>query len=171
MAEYLIQDTTLNNLGDSIRDLNDTTSTMTPAQMISTVDDAVDEIESQTALIAQCLSALEGKVAGGDGGTVETCTVNVMAHDDNGTGIVYICYTSLSTDGTIQSVYQTFDNDLSVTLTGVVKNTIVTVQYGKLIYICATGTIDDKLLYKDSNALCHVVAADGVWIRNYFPMN
>ena len=79
MAEYLIEDTTLTSLGNSIRGLNDTTATLTPAQMKSTVDDAVSEVEEQTDLIAQCLSALEGKVGGSGGSAVETCTVTVSA--------------------------------------------------------------------------------------------
>lgn len=83
MTEYLIQGKTLTNLGDSIRSLNDTTDSMTPSEMKATIDEAVAEINTQTDLIAQCLSALEGKVGGSGGGSaIETCTVDLASAYD-----------------------------------------------------------------------------------------
>lgn len=100
MAEYLIEDTTLTNLGDSIRGLNDTTATMTPAQMKSTVDDAVSEVGTQADLIAQITTALEGKVAsaatGSSGGesAVESGTISVSLEET--APLAYDCSFDLS---------------------------------------------------------------------------
>lgn len=67
MAEYLIQEETLTNLGDKIRVLSGTEDTMTPSAMTTNVDEANSEINSQAELLAQAVAALEGKVAGGGG--------------------------------------------------------------------------------------------------------
>lgn len=118
-----IKESTLTSLADSIRGLNETTSKMTPAQMVDAVSDAVAEIDEQTELLADLLSALEGKAAGGGssgGGSIDTCTVvinctvgsfvDVMAtilNDDGSAG--YFAYGSnssshLSTPYTINNV-------------------------------------------------------------------
>lgn len=143
MADYLIQDGTLKGIGNSIRNLNETTSIMTPDQMINNIDDAVDEIESQTVLIAQCLSALEGKIAGGGssgsgGGAVETYSfsLNYGIYDPSimntiDTLILYHDYEN----GEIVAKTLAKD-DLINTTTGitshtiqVVKNTYITVMH------------------------------------------
>lgn len=103
MAEYLIEDTTLTNLGNSIRSLNNTTTTMTPAQMKSTVDDAVSEVEEQTDLIAQCLSALESKLAGS--GSIElqektitpTTSSQIVEPDDEYDGLSKVTVNAMPT--------------------------------------------------------------------------
>lgn len=84
MAEYLIQDTTLTNLGNSIRTLDGTTATLSPAEMkanLDTFNTELGEIAStQDTLIADIITALEGKSAGGDSGngtTIETVTVTI----------------------------------------------------------------------------------------------
>ena len=68
MAEYLIQDTTLSGIADEIRILNDTTSTMSTAVMKSNLmefnSDMNASIAEQDNLIAQIISALDGKVTG-----------------------------------------------------------------------------------------------------------
>ena len=103
MAEYLIEDTTLTNLGDSIRGLNDTTATLTPAQMKNAVDNAVSEINEQTDLIAQCLSALENKTVGS--GSIElqektitpTTSSQIVEPDDGYDGLSKVTVNGIST--------------------------------------------------------------------------
>ena len=63
MAEYLIQDTTLTNLGNKIRVLSGSQDAMTPAAMASNVDEANTEVDTQTDLIAQILDVLISKGA------------------------------------------------------------------------------------------------------------
>ena len=63
----------------------------------TTIDAAVDNTEahasSQEALIAQIASALEGKVGGGGGSSIGTCTVNITSED--GHPLPNICYTTV----------------------------------------------------------------------------
>lgn len=65
MAEYLIQGESLTALADEIRELSGTTSTMGLDSMATRVGEANTEVGSQTDLIAQIASALEGKAVGG----------------------------------------------------------------------------------------------------------
>lgn len=65
MAEYLIQDTTLTNLGDKIRVLSGTEDAMTPAAMASNVDEANTEVDTQADLIAQIMEILNNKYLDG----------------------------------------------------------------------------------------------------------
>lgn len=67
MAEYLIQDTTLTNLGDKIRVLTGTEGTMTPAEMQTDLDtfntDMGTIVTEQDDLIAQLQTLASTKAA------------------------------------------------------------------------------------------------------------
>lgn len=63
MAEYIIQDTTLNSIADKIRILYGTEDTMTPAVMNNQLINANIEVNEQTNLIKRILEALGLNVA------------------------------------------------------------------------------------------------------------
>lgn len=77
MAEYLIQEETLTNLGDKIRILSGTEDTMTPAEMNTNLTEANTEVSTQADLIAQIATTLEGKAGGSGGASVGTCTLKI----------------------------------------------------------------------------------------------
>lgn len=82
MAEYLIQEETLTSMADKIRILNGVEDEMTPAEMDGQLGEANDEVGSQTDLIAQIASALEGKAGGSNsGGIPEFSTVRIYVKD------------------------------------------------------------------------------------------
>lgn len=62
MAEYLIQDTTLENIADEIRTLSGIEETITPSKMKEKLNGANSAIQTEADLIAQILAALNSKV-------------------------------------------------------------------------------------------------------------
>lgn len=76
MSEYLVQRQSLKNIADEIRVLSGTTEPLGLTEMATNVKEANDEVADQTDLIAQVVSALQGKSVPGGGG-VETCTVTI----------------------------------------------------------------------------------------------
>lgn len=88
MAEYLIQDSTLVNLADKVRLVTGTTETMKPEAMSETLDTFNTDIGSilaeQDTLIANIVSALDGKAV--SGASVETVTANITVY---GSATVY----------------------------------------------------------------------------------
>lgn len=87
MAEYLIQEETLNGLADKIRILSGTEETMSPAEMndeLNTFNNDMNVVISeQDNLIAQIAAALEGKtgVSGGSSGGLDTSDATATATD------------------------------------------------------------------------------------------
>lgn len=75
--------TKMTAIADEVRDLTGVTSTLTLDAMASNLSDANDEVSSQTNLIAEIVSALEGKASGGSGDSIKTCTVTVVNHSDS----------------------------------------------------------------------------------------
>ena len=69
------------NLADELRDLTNTTDKMGLSKMAEHVADANDEVDEQSTMIDELLTALEGKaVGGGSGAGVETCTVTITTY-------------------------------------------------------------------------------------------
>ena len=69
MAEMLIQSENLVDIADEVRELSGTASAMGLDAMKTNLGKANDEVDSQSELIAQIISSLNGKVGGSDGGT------------------------------------------------------------------------------------------------------
>ena len=95
MAEYLIQEETLTALGDGVRGISGTTGAMSTETMTSHLVSANSTIDEQADLIAQIATVLEGKAAGGSGGSLETCTVTIY-----NAGNIMHCYACVYKDGT-----------------------------------------------------------------------
>lgn len=104
MAEMLIQSESLTAIADKIRVLSDTEDAMSLSTMKSHIEEANIDVATQADLIAQITSALEGKAAGGSGGSsgvAEPCTIYLS--DSFDFRIYYSCISS--DDNTIISGY------------------------------------------------------------------
>lgn len=77
MAEYLIQGETLTKLGDEVRTISGTTSTMNPDVMTSNLEEANINIVTESDLISQIQTALVGKTSG----TLDTSDATATAAD------------------------------------------------------------------------------------------
>lgn len=61
MAEYLIQDTTMQAIANPIKSMTGSSSALTPAQIGAAAEDANTEVGTQADLMSQIITALEGK--------------------------------------------------------------------------------------------------------------
>lgn len=117
MGKAIIDESTLTNLANKIRVLNDTEESMTPVQMNSELASANDEVDAQSALIEQLSELLDGKASGG--GKIETCTVSFPEsfsyHSD-------ICY--LGSDLTAKRFTLGQPGTISV-----IKNSIISIDH------------------------------------------
>lgn len=108
MAEMLIQSENLTSIADKIRVLNGTTAVMGLDAMATNVGNANTEVSSQTDLLAQIQSALEGKTAGGGGASKETCSVS-LSNDLGGFACTYLS----SNDDSLVYIPDFFNETLS----------------------------------------------------------
>lgn len=118
-------------LADEIRTLSGTTTQIGIDAMTTHVQNANDEVESQTALLEQAIAALEGKAsagdAGGSGGSVETCTVYLGG--DQYTKLTSYAYTHVE-DGAITTTFHTLNSSFAeweVILENVVVGSLISV--------------------------------------------
>ena len=71
MSEYLVRKDSLIAIANEVRELSGKTEQMTLNAMATNLGEANTEVDSQSALIAQIATALEGKAAGGEQATPE----------------------------------------------------------------------------------------------------
>ena len=82
MAEYLIQDTTMQAIANPIKSMVGSTSALTPAQIGTAAEDANTEVGTQADLMSQIITALEGKgQATIPDGCVDTSDATATADD------------------------------------------------------------------------------------------
>lgn len=80
-VKYVIDDTTMTKIADPLRELTGETGELTPNEMASVGEEAVSEMQTQTELMEQIQTALEGK-ASNSGGITPSGTLNIT---ENGT--------------------------------------------------------------------------------------
>lgn len=73
----------ITSIADEVRELSGTTELMGLTAIASNVGEANSEINNQAELLAQIISALDGKAAGGSGGS----GMNVAAHSNGATDL------------------------------------------------------------------------------------
>lgn len=61
MTKFIIQDTTLQGIADTVREIAGVNETLSPSEMIENLDGANNAIQEEANLIAQILLALEAK--------------------------------------------------------------------------------------------------------------
>ena len=117
----------LQPLANNIKTLNGLSQSdlVTLNEMEKAVEDTNDAIDSQENLIAQISAALEGKTAGGGGGSIETCTVTISG-SSSGERPYYISY---MTNEDVPAKVITNNSNLSVTLQNVLCGSVVTVSF------------------------------------------
>lgn len=126
MSEYLIKGETLTAIADPTRSLSGSTAQLTPAQIASLLSDANSEVDSQTSLIEQINSVINGKVGSG-GGAVETCTVTYF---DGGCAVLGIYMSYVDGVYTPMVVWYPGREEPGGTFTNVVKNSIFALYIG-----------------------------------------
>lgn len=157
MSEYLVKRQSLENIADEIRVLSGTTEPLGLTEMATNVNDANDEVADQTDLIAQVVSALQGKSVpgGGEDVTAETATYTNLLTDleaavdalpDAGHGAIETCtvvlrgtasnyrpyycsYTAVGDNGNIMGAAIGPNSAIDITLTNVVCGSAVTVRW------------------------------------------
>ena len=89
MNEYLIKEETLDNIAIQSMNLMGKTEAVSTSTIISDLTNVNSEVNSQTALIEQIASALEGKAVGGG---PETCTISVVQDGEHNMLTGYIVF-------------------------------------------------------------------------------
>ena len=117
----------LQPLADNIKVLKGADN-ITLQQMEDTIAETNTDIVSQTDLIAQLASALQGKAAGGGGASVETCTV-VLDGDSSAFRPYYYSYTTIDANGNITGAAVEANSATDVTLNNVVCGSVVTIYW------------------------------------------
>lgn len=147
MAEMLVQSENLVAIADKIRVLSGTSATMGLDAMATHIGEANTNVDTETDLIAQISSALEGKAGGGSssgsgGGSVETVSYTYNNFPEPGTEIYYI-------DGTLTLQHE-----------GVVEYATYNIAKGTIFVL--TGSVGTPFgTYLCGNSICRAILADG----------
>lgn len=90
-------------IADNVRACNGESDTYSVLTLNDAVQGLSEDIDEQADLISQIQTALEGKAAGGGGGTPETCTVTLNMLTFGTAQTRYFTVQEVSTDGTVQT--------------------------------------------------------------------
>lgn len=139
-------------IADEIRTLSGTTGTMGLDAMASNVSTANDEVNSQTDLIAQITTALEGKAGGSGSGdaSVETCTVNISCFNE----ITALAYTTYENGEIVANGDNSFYQK-SCTLNNVVC--------GSAIFVTNVYNMNGASVSGGANIVAYINTAGGVF--------
>lgn len=143
MSEYIVQHDTMVGIADAIRTMTGTADKLSPDQIATSVTAGNTEVDTQSDLIAQISAALDGKAAGGSGGSVETCSVSVSFSAGYPTPII----ATTVTDGVFDSfVHTQTDQTLeTITIDNVLCGSVVYVGIGGLGVIGCTISGAERL--------------------------
>jgi uncharacterized phage infection (PIP) family protein YhgE len=111
-------------IANEVRTISNTDEVMGLDKMAEYLNDANAEVNSQTDLIAQIQSALQGKAAGSGGGTIETVTgkITYLETPDSGTSVYYI-----DENGELASLTE--------------KSGVINVMKGSILYVMAMSSV------------------------------
>lgn len=163
MNKYLIKEETLVDIANNIKNKTGISEPINVSDFASVINEIelenLDEeiakqeekIASQDELIASITAALEGKVAGGSGTNIETCTVNLIP-PSNKTNLKYlgINLNILDNEKIIENNVggTTFENSNGITIENV---------------ICGSFIIFDHSMTSNYNIFINGIESDGIF--------
>ncbi len=168
MAKVLVNDTSLSDIADAIREKNGTSETYKPSEMgdavreISGAEDLSTELTQQASLITQLETVLAGKAGGGSGGAnLETCTVTVSA--DHATNrFSSIGFTSIDENGKIIAQVATVSSNTTVVENVLCGSVLACVATSGLSGMYETNYVNASEMARGSAFLvCNITASGG----------